>query len=65
MRYFNISFQIGDAFGETTISVSNGFPIRKNLVASIQEQNGSKEQVIILNMFEFSSEQDFNDFTAK
>jgi hypothetical protein len=65
MRYFIFSYS-GFLYknrieGEFSC-ICDGFPSRKHIVEKLKEYRKNLEDVIILNIFEFKNEEDYNNF---
>jgi hypothetical protein len=63
MRYFLISYLTPGGYGDCTVSTTNGFVNRNQFVEDVAKKaNAEKNRTCITSIFEFRSEEDFNEF---
>lgn len=63
MRYFLISYSFEDSFGNLFVE-SNKFPSKKELILHLKEKGKlTKGNIVIQNIFEFKSKEDYQKFT--
>lgn len=66
MRYFLITFSLSEKFSLGSITLSSvGFFSYEYLLESIRKINSSVKSVVVVNIFEFKNEDDYNAYRGE